>query len=51
MLRNHYQTVLHRKEIMRLTQNLKDLLEKTQNPKKFLKNGQELVRTAHLKAQ
>ena len=29
-------TVLYRKETKRLTQNLKDLMEKTQNPKKNL---------------
>ena len=32
------QTVLYRKETMRLTQNLKGLMVKTQNPKKFFKS-------------
>ena len=34
---------------MRLTQNLKDQMEKTQNPK-FFEIGQESERPAHLKA-
>ena len=35
---------------MRLTQNLKDLMEKTQN-QNFFEIGPEWVRHAHLKAQ
>ena len=39
----------YQKETKRLTQNLKDPIEKTQNQKTF-EIGQELVRRAHLKA-